>query len=121
MVTRTNRTAVAVTLITWLFAVGSAAAVTYVVKGPPVPRAEAFRVEQAPVPARVAPLAKAALPQAEAASVLVIPTLTLIGAFHRPEVAVPTRVAQDIPDMQCASWRELDMGSGRVKVCEETR
>jgi uncharacterized NAD-dependent epimerase/dehydratase family protein len=51
-------------------------------------------------------------------SVLNIPTVTVVG--HAPRRPVVARVpkASEIPDMSCADWRVLDMGTGRVQVCE---
>jgi hypothetical protein len=57
---------------------------------------------------------------------LSLPTTTIAGKAHRaaaaPKAAAAAPAAEpappDIDTMRCAEWRELDMGSGHVQVCQ---
>jgi len=41
------------------------------------------------------------------------------GPAHRSQlVTLPPPSPRDIDEMTCAGWRELDMGSGHVQICE---
>ncbi|HWW88580.1 MAG TPA: hypothetical protein VNZ26_33530 [Vicinamibacterales bacterium] len=110
-----RRTAIAVTVGVWVAAVGSAAALTYDLNRPiHLPGATAQLA--VPINAEQAPVAE---PVLELQPVLYIPTITVVGQMpHRPGVTREPNPAIDIPWMHCADWRELDMGSGRVQVCE---
>ena len=45
-----------------------------------------------------------------------LPSFTIVGQVHRP---LPTpHPTPDISKMHCTDWRGLDIGSGRVQVCE---
>jgi hypothetical protein len=61
------------------------------------------------------------------ANTLSIPTITIVSKGPRRSVAPkvvseaqpdPSESLPDIAQMHCAEWRELDMGSGHVQVCE---
>ena len=39
-------------------------------------------------------------------------------AHHALPVTLPPPSPRDIDEMTCAGWRELDMGSGHVQICE---
>ena len=109
-----KRTATAVTVGAWVAAVGSAAALTYDLNRPLHGVSSTLQL------AAPASAARAALtgPVSELQSVLVIPTVTIVGkAAPRPKVAAAPETPV-ITAMRCSDWRELDMGSGRVQVCE---
>jgi len=107
----------ALTVAVWLAAAGSAAALTYELNRPLVER---------PFPAASAPRTPAASPpgvtdQAEPSESLVLrlPPITIAApAVHRPLVAPIQKKPRDISAMGCAEWRDLDMGSGHVQICE---
>ena len=112
MTTMKRRAAIAVTAGVWVAAVGSAAALTYDLNRP-LHWADTTVLRTTPVYA-----ARAAEPATEMTSVLNIPTITIVGHLpHHPVVPLVPK-ARDIVDMKCADWRDLDMGSGRVQVCE---
>jgi hypothetical protein len=112
MTTMKRRTVIAVTAGVWVAAVGSAAALTYDLNRP-LHWVDTTLLRTTPVYA-----VRAAEPAAEMLSVLNIPTITIVG--HAPHhLAVPlVPKAPNIVDMKCTDWRDLDMGSGRVQVCE---
>jgi hypothetical protein len=118
MATMKRRTAIAVTVGVWLAAAGSAAALTYDLNRP-LHLAKTTLLRAAPVSAM-----HAAAPVSEIESVLVIPTITVVGRAprnrdrDRDRAVVPEPKAREFSDMVCSDWRELDMGSGRVQVCE---
>jgi len=114
MTSMKRRTAIAVTVGVWVAALGSAAALTYDLNRP-MHLAGATAQLAVPIHAERAAVAESVL---ELQPVLYIPTITVVGQMpHRPGVREP-KPAVDISRMQCADWRELDMGSGRVQVCE---
>jgi hypothetical protein len=106
-----------VTAIVWTCAFGSAAALAYVLDRPLIPR-ETWVHGAAPSPPRSS-VDDVIVPAAEPPSVLAIPPVTIVAAPPRPivkKVAPPQ--TPDISKMSCAQWRPLEMGSGRVQVCE---
>jgi len=115
MTSMKRRTAIAVTVGVWVAGLGSAAALTYDLNRPMhlagarSPLAKPINAEQAAV----------AEPVLELQPVLYIPTITVVGQLpHGPGVTREPKPAVDISLMHCADWRELDMGSGRVQICE---
>jgi hypothetical protein len=115
-------TVLAATAGVWLSAIGSAAALTYVLGGSPVPRSEpTAHVDTTGAPAPALDTRRAEVVVSPAPPELVVPTVTIV--THRAPSAPPSsaRVAtpalRPIAEMQCADWRGLDMGSGRVQVC----
>jgi hypothetical protein len=108
----------AMALGVWLTGAASAAALTYELHRPLTPpkgttdlvmsrgaAAEELRAE-APVP-------------------LEVPTTIIVGrrvaaGGHTAPLLVPATPPEpkDIDEMSCAEWRELDMGSGHVRICE---
>jgi len=115
MTSTKRRTMIALTLGVWFAALGSAGALTYDLSRPlqsanATPQlAAATNLDHCAIGAQVSDLAP----------VLYIPTITVVG--QRPHgAAVVTPVQKpptDISRMHCADWRELDMGSGQVEVC----
>ena len=118
-----RRTVVALGMGVWLAAIGSATALTYELNRPLSPSVPSSSATSSTVTSSaVAPsdLRRVTAPEgAEAQSVLYIPVITIVGETPRraPIVREP-KVARDIAKMNCADWRELDMGSGHVQVCE---
>ncbi len=107
----------AITVGVWLAAAGSAAALTYELNRPLVER---------PSLAASAPSSRAASPptvidrsETKESFVLQLPPITIVAqAPHRAVVARTEKKARDISAMRCAEWRDLDMGSGHVQVCQ---
>ena len=108
----------------WLSGAASAAALTYTLNRPLTP--PAVLAESRPtggVPGLE--LFASAVPdvvQRQVPEVLQIPVVTIVGrtlvrSAPPPPVAAPT-VPRDITEMKCAEWRDLDIGSGRVQVCQ---
>jgi hypothetical protein len=105
---------IAVTVGVWVAALGSAGALTYDLSRA-VPSAGATSLLAAPVN-----LGHAATTEqvSELSPALYIPTVTVVGKMpHRAVVTPGPKPATDIFHMRCAEWRELDMGSGQVEVC----
>jgi hypothetical protein len=102
----------------WLSAAASAAALTYELNRPLLPRPPSTTVVPPPPPlTRTTSGLRESLPFA----VLEIPVITIVG--KAPARAAPPRPAapqlpHDITTMNCTTWRDLDMGSGRVQLCE---
>jgi hypothetical protein len=103
----------------WLAGIGSAAALTYELRQPlslhdaKLPRALVFATAPAAVVERTT----------EVAPALYIPTVTLVARKVRPPAAAPAAVPAakplvDISRMHCKDWQDLQMGSGKVQVCE---
>jgi len=109
---------VTLTVSVWLAAAGSAAALTYelnrpwdgerpalMVVGPASPRAPALETVEA-----------------IASSVVLLPPAHIVAQapprhrVARADKALPA--PRDISAMSCADWRDLDMGSGHVQVCQ---
>lgn len=117
MLAMNKKTATVVTLGVWIAALASAAALAYVVNRPP---RWADTTGHVATPAAPAPAAEArAEPMSEWPSVLYVPTITIVGHVHRTMASTPARPpATDIANMSCTDWRGLDIGSGRVQVCQ---
>jgi hypothetical protein len=106
-------TAIAVTVAVWVAAAGSAAALAYDLNRPLSGGAASQLV--VPLSAERAAVAK---PAQEPERVLYIPTITIVAqAPRRPAVSSAPK-PRDLSQMHCANWRELDLGSGHVQVCE---
>ena len=112
---------VALTLGVWVAALGSAAALTYDLNRP----LHEHRATSQLVESRLAempfdaPRQAVAAPVSEPAPALyIIPTITIVGRTPRRAVPVSDPKPKDISQMRCAEWRELDLGSGHVQVCE---
>lgn len=105
-----KKTAVAVTVGVWTSALGSAVALGFVLNRPPEPRT---RVEPATAHASVGHLLEAAPHK-----LLEVPATPKVTPARQaaPKPAPPVPV--DIAQMKCDEWRELQAGSGRVRVCE---
>jgi hypothetical protein len=115
MVPMKKRTAVAVTLGVWIAALGSAAALTYDLNSTPH---FASVTAQPTTPSTAAPAA-VARPAPETQPVLVVPTVTIVGVMHHSMANAPKpQRPVDINQMRCADWRELNIGSGHVQMCE---
>jgi hypothetical protein len=115
MVPMKKRTAVAVTLVVWIAALGSAAALTYDLNSTPK---LASATAQPATPSIAAPAA-VARPASKTQAVLVVPTITIVGSIHHSVANAPKPERPvDIYQMRCADWRELNIGSGHVQVCE---
>jgi hypothetical protein len=99
----------------WLAGIGSAAALTYELRRPlslqeaKVPRASLFGT----VPAADVENTT------EVAPVLYLPAATVVARTARLRAAAPpAKPFVDISRMHCKDWQELQMGSGKVQVCE---
>jgi hypothetical protein len=115
MVPMRKRTAVAVTLGVWIAALGSAAALTYDLNRAPN---LASVTAQPTTPSAAAPVA-VVRPTSNTQPVLVIPTFTIVGTIHHSVANAPKPERPvDISQMRCADWRELNIGSGHVQMCE---
>jgi hypothetical protein len=111
MVVMKKRTAIAVTMGVWVAALGSAAALTYELNRP---------LHWAGVMSQlVAPIRNTAYGAvAELQPVIYVPTVTVVGTLKDAARARGPKPTKEISKMHCADWRELDMGSGRVQVCD---
>lgn len=114
MRTMKRRMAIAVTAGVWIAAVGSAAALTYDLNRPLRWVSGATHVTAASQVAREAPTETVS----DSPPVLYIPTITIVAQVPRRPVTASVPAAPAVSPMRCADWRELDMGSGRVQVCE---
>jgi hypothetical protein len=111
-----SRTAILVTLGVWLAAVGSAAALTYDLNRP-LPLVDATPRLEAQVDPTPAALTDS-VSEPPSVPVLHVSTLTVVRSAPSPAVGVRPKSTTEISQMHCADWRELNMGSGRVQVCE---
>jgi hypothetical protein len=111
-----KKTASAVTLGVWIAALGAAGALAFTLNR--APRWTDSERQLAPLAA--APASEVlADPVSELPSVLYVPPVTIVGHVQRPRASAPTLPpATDIARMHCTDWRGLDIGSGRVQVCE---
>jgi hypothetical protein len=110
-----RRTAIAVGVGLWIGGLGSAVALTYDLTRK-LPLAGATSQPAAPINASGAALA---VPVSGLPPVIYVPTITIVAQGpHRSAVVREPKPVKEIGQMQCADWRELDMGSGRVRVCE---
>jgi hypothetical protein len=122
MRTLKTRAIAILTVGVWTAAVGSAAALTYDLNRPlkwkgETPELSSPTGEASPQPVTVAPVATAPS-AAQEETVLQVPTITIVGRPPPRSVAAPAPTTRDISEMRCAEWRDLDMGSGHVQVCE---
>jgi hypothetical protein len=116
MLTMNKKTASAVTLGVWIAALGAAGALAYTLNRAPHWPDAARQV--APPVAALAPEVVAE-PTSGWSSVLYVPAVTIVGHVQRPRASAPTLApATDIARMHCTDWRGLDIGSGRVQVCQ---
>ena len=110
-----RRTAIAVGVGAWVAALGSAGALTYDLNRE-LPLAGASSELAAPVNAAPAVVGE---PSSAEPPVLYVSTFTVVGERpSRPVVVDKPKPVTELSQMHCADWRELDMGSGRVRVCE---
>jgi hypothetical protein len=115
MTSMKTRTAIALSVGVWIAAFGAAAAITYELNRP-LRSARATSQLDEPVTIAHAAIAES---RAELQTVLYVPTITLVGrAPHRSTVTRAPKPMTEIAEMRCSDWRELDMGSGHVQVCE---
>jgi hypothetical protein len=108
----------------WLSAIGSAAALTYVLGGSPVPRVQPVAQDGATAIPSLDTRPSQVL-EVPAPGTLETPTVTIVGHFVRSAPSRVARVVAPAPalvpplgEMKCADWRGLDMGSGRAQVCQ---
>ncbi|MGH7295700.1 MAG: hypothetical protein ACRELB_12230 [Polyangiaceae bacterium] len=107
----------AITCGVWVSAAASAAALTYGLNRPL--RAPASFVAPEPSP----PLTSSestTLPD-EVPSLLEVPVTTIVARVVHSgarAAALAPSPPRDIAAMSCAGWRDLDMGSGRVEICQ---
>jgi len=106
-----KRTALAATALVWAAELASAAALAHVLQ-PPAPPARA-EIELVAPAAGMAPLE---LVQPARKSVIEIPTVTIVALRPAPRIVEPKHL--DISRMHCHDWRDLDIGSGQVQVCD---
>jgi hypothetical protein len=109
-----KKIAVGVTVGVWMTALGSAAALAFVLNRPLEPRTA---VEPLTAHASVGHLLGAEAPPVLLADPPLRPVPT---AVHVVQVVRPKPAAThvDIEQMRCDGWRDLTMGSGRVRVCQ---
>jgi hypothetical protein len=105
-----KRTTAVVTMGVWMAAFGSAAALAYTLNSPL--RAPALLSQLVPSATAPADVVQSA---SRVAAVISVPMVTIVG---RPPRAITPKPAPEISKMHCADWRALDVGSGRVQVCE---
>src|SRR5579864_1295104 len=113
MVPLKRRTELALAAGVWVAAVGFATTLVYLLDRPLGERFSFTDMTPAAA-AAVAPAQEDVAPAID--TTLTIPTVTIVArAPHRH--AVPMILPESYPDigkMNCAEWRELDMGSGHV-------
>jgi hypothetical protein len=115
MGTMKKRTVIAFTAGVWVAALVSAAALAYVLNRP-LPLAEA--APDVPAPDHAA-MSNASAQTAAEPRVLYVSTFTVAARPpHRAPVAHRRAPAGEAPALRCAGWRDLDIGSGRVQVCD---
>jgi hypothetical protein len=109
-----KRLTIAVTVAVWLAAFGSWAALSHRWN-----RASHLTsiVEPTAPPLSAAP-ASFSEPVSELQSVLYVPAVTIRGRPDGTSTRSSSKRAVGMPEMNCADWRGLDMGSGRVRVCD---
>ncbi len=112
-----GKVAVAVTVAVWTVALGAAAALTYDLNRPlharPAPQVSSMPEGRA----ATQPTATAARPAPEEETVIHVPPATIVGRAPRHPSAA--KAPKPKPELVCEEWRSLDMGSGRVQVCQE--
>jgi len=109
-----KRLAIAVTVGVWLAALGSAAALSYHWNR----ASHLTSVAEPSAPPLSAAPASFSEPVSESQPVIYVPTLTIRGRPHEPSTRSSSKQTVGMSEMNCADWRGLDMGSGRVRVCE---
>jgi hypothetical protein len=101
----------------WLAGAASAATLAHVLRRPLAPPTALAEIVPSRAVPRLDPAFQVALP-----GVIAIPPITIVGrrAVVAPRVApAPAPVVRrDITEMNCADWRDLEMGSGRVRICQ---
>jgi len=105
--------AVAVTFGVWLAAIGSAAALTYDLNRPVYAMGTAAPIDVPLYATQVAP----AKPISGVQPVLYVRPVTIVGRYRPPVPRLP-KTFESLSGKHCADWRELEMGSGRVQLCE---
>jgi hypothetical protein len=108
-----KRTALVATTLVWAAGLASAAALAHVLQ-PPVPPPAEFKLEVAAPAVDTAPAEM--VQAARKVAVIEIPTVTIRSLRAPPQVVAPKHL--DISEMRCRPWRDLDMGSGQVQVCD---
>jgi hypothetical protein len=108
-----KKVAVAVTAGVWASALGSAVALAYVLNRPLEPK---LLTEPETAHASVAHLHESAAPLVlrAATSPRKVTPARIPAVVAKP----PADVHPDITEMKCHDWRELQVGSGSVQVCE---
>jgi hypothetical protein len=107
-------TAIAVTLGVWIAALGSAAALTYDLNRPLYARGTTGPPIEVPLnQTQLAPAKRISVAQ----PVLDVRPFTIIGRY-RPTLPRVPKTFDNLSGKKCADWRELEMGSGRVQLCE---
>jgi hypothetical protein len=112
--------------VLWLAGIGSAAALTYELKRPLALHGQVDAVRVPRSQGAQPPLDERASPAP--AAVLTLPPVNVVVPAVRVHRVTPPRVAHpaasseqrpvDISQMRCKEWSQLEMGSGRVQVCE---
>ncbi|HEY6462065.1 MAG TPA: hypothetical protein VIY73_17990 [Polyangiaceae bacterium] len=117
MAGKKTRTAFAVAAGVWFAALGSAAALTYDLNRPLHAVVVSSEPSNPPVPALDATSTFVVEP---VPGTLYVPTVTIVARRQRAPAAAVRRTTApiDISAMHCEDWRDLDMGSGRVQVCQ---
>jgi hypothetical protein len=119
MASLNHRAALVATVAVWLTAAGSAGALTYVLNRPLELRPSVSEASAIPSPTRSSAEPAIVGSALESRAFINIPTITIKAAPPRPvRVAPVPREPRDIAKMNCTDWRQLDMGSGRVQICE---
>ncbi|HLK38139.1 MAG TPA: hypothetical protein VKU41_15360 [Polyangiaceae bacterium] len=115
MATR-ERLLIGATVAVWIAGLGTAAALGYELNRPIQSLVATSHLSASVGAAHASP----AVPTLEQAPVLYVPTITIVGRMphHGAQATAYPATAPEIEHTQCAPWRELDMGSGRVQVCE---
>ena len=118
-----RRTMFAITLGVWFAAIGSAAALTYDLNRPVKLPAQGWQmpVDRGPVTTPPAPVDAVQLADQPARA----PAVATAGQVrHRPARPSPPEtmsipeVVRPISEMHCHEWRDLDVGSGQVQICD---
>jgi len=105
--------AAAVACSVWLTGIASAAALTQVLEVPVAPSTVLARIPE------YGSMRRLAAPEGAVHSVLQVPVVTIVARSARIAAVAPAVAApRDIAEMSCAGWRDLDIGSGRVQICQ---
>lgn len=118
-----GKVAVAVSVAVWTVAMGAAAALTYDLNRPLHARPTATPQLSSVPEGRAATQATSEQPAPEEETVIHVPPATIVGRAPSHPSAHPSAAAPKAPpskpELVCEEWRSLDMGSGRVQVCQE--